>query len=130
MPRSQRRCTRVWSGAHTYEQALHTAESWVPDNADEATREQFAFLCGGVTHQLGGTLLGLRPVASDAFDENRAGPDHVASTVASKQVLDDAVTQLDDRGIAHAGVKDIGFGHILEFRDPDNTALELIAPKG
>ena len=31
-------------------------------------------------------------------------------------------------GIAHAGVKNIGAGHILEFRDPDNVALELFAP--
>lgn len=102
----------------------------VPDNADDATREQLSFLYGGVIYQLGNTLLGLRPVASDTFDENRVGLDHVAFTVASKQVLDDAVTLLDSRGVIHAGVKDIGSGHILEFRDPDNIALELFAPEG
>ncbi len=35
----------------------------VPENADEATRNQFSFLYGGVIYDLGGTLLGLRPVA-------------------------------------------------------------------
>jgi glyoxylase I family protein len=101
----------------------------VPEDADEATREQLGFLFGGVIYQLGSTLLGLRPVASDTFDENRVGLDHVAFTVASRQVLDDAVTLLDGRGISHGGVKDIGAGYILEFRDPDNIALELFTPK-
>ena len=41
----------------------------VPDNADEATRDQLRFLFGGVVYDLGGTLIGLRPVASDRFDE-------------------------------------------------------------
>ena len=38
----------------------------VPDNADEATRDQLSFLYGGVIYDLGGTLLGLRPVATIA----------------------------------------------------------------
>lgn len=36
---------------------------------------------------------------------------------------------LSERGIAHGDIKDIGAGYILEFRDPDNIALELFAPK-
>ena len=39
------------------------------------------------------------------------------------------MTLLDGRGVRHEGVKDIGAGYILEFRDPDNIALELFAPK-
>ena len=38
-----------------------------------------------------------------------------------------AVGLLDEAGIAHEGVKDIGVASILEFRDPDGIALELIA---
>lgn len=102
----------------------------LPRGADEATREQLGFLYGGVIYQLGGTLLGLRPVADDSFNENRVGLDHLAFTVDDRAVLDDAAAQLDGQGIAHAGVKDIGSGYILEFRDPDNIALELFAPKG
>lgn len=101
----------------------------VPEGADEATREQLAFLYGGVIYQLGDTLLGLRPVADDRFNENRVGLDHLAFRVDDRQVLDDAAIQLDDRGIAHGGVKDIGAGYILEFRDPDDIALELFAAK-
>jgi glyoxylase I family protein len=101
----------------------------VPDNADELTRSRLDFLCGGVIYDLGGALIGLRPVATDAFDENRVGLDHIAFRVGSKADLDDAAAHLDDLGIRHEPVKDIGPSYILEFRDPDNIALELTAPK-
>lgn len=99
-----------------------------PD-ADEATREQFGFLFGGVIYQLGNSLLGLRPVADDRFSENRAGLDHVCFAVATIDDLHDAVALLEGRGVDHSGIKDLGTGYILEFRDPDNIALELFAPK-
>ncbi|MCU1631640.1 MAG: glyoxalase [Micrococcaceae bacterium] len=101
----------------------------VPDDADDATRKQLGFLYGGVIYKLGDSLLGLRPVADDRFDENRVGLDHVSFNVGSRQELDAAATLLDAHQITHGGVKDIGAGYILEFRDPDNIALELLAPK-
>jgi len=72
----------------------------------------------------------LRPVGKDNFDEDRVGLDHVSFAVASGAELEAAVALLDERGIAHKGLRDIGAGFILEFRDPDNIALELFAPKG
>ncbi len=101
----------------------------VPDNADQATRGRLDFLAGGVVYDLGGALIGLRPVASDAFDENRVGLDHISFRTASKAELDYAAQHLDGLGINHEPVKDIGPSYILEFRDPDNIALELTAPK-
>ena len=101
----------------------------VPENADEATRSQLSFLYGGVIYDLGGTLLGLRPVANDRFDEDRTGLDHIAFRLGSKEELDSAALHLDEVGVAHEPVKDIGPSFILEFRDPDNIALELTAPK-
>ncbi|MEE3753437.1 VOC family protein [Mycobacterium intracellulare] len=101
----------------------------VPDNADESTRNQLSFLFGGVIYDLGGTLLGLRPVAADRFDEDRVGLDHIAFRLTSRVELDSAAAHLDDLGVAHEPVKDIGPSYILEFRDPDNIALELTAPK-
>ena len=101
----------------------------VPENADEATRNLLGFLFGGVVYDLGGTLLGLRPVATDRFDENRVGLDHIAFRLSSKGELDAAATHLDEVGVQHEPVKDIGPSYILEFRDPDNIALELTAPK-
>ena len=99
----------------------------MPEDADGETREKLWFLFGGVIYRTGDILVGLRPVAKDSFDENRAGLDHVAFRLDSKDDLDAAAAHLDDLGIAHEPIKDIGMGHILEFRDPDNIALELIA---
>ncbi|OBI86722.1 VOC family protein [Mycobacterium asiaticum] len=101
----------------------------IPENADEKLRNRLGFLFGGVIYDMGGGLLGLRPVATDRFDENRVGLDHLAFRVASKDELDAAATHLDELGIAHGPIKDIGPSYILEFRDPDNIALELTAPK-
>lgn len=100
----------------------------LPEDADEETRQQPWFLFGGVIYRLGDSLLGLRPVGEDAFAEDRTGLDHVSFAVPSHADLVDAVATLDQRGVAHGGIKDIGAGHILEFRDPDNIALELYAP--
>ncbi|XKK60782.1 VOC family protein [Streptomyces sp. ARC32] len=100
----------------------------LPADADDRTREELSFLFGGVIYQLGDSLLGLRPVASDRFDENRVGLDHVSFAVSGREDLEAALRVLADRGIANAGIKDIGAGYILEFRDPDNIALELFAP--
>lgn len=101
----------------------------LPVDADEATREQLSFLYGGVIYKLGDSLLGLRPVGGDNFAADRTGLDHVSFAVDSRSDLDSAGAMLDQRGVAHEEVKDIGAGYILEFRDPDNIALELFAPK-
>ena len=101
----------------------------VPADADDATRERLAFLFGGVVYNVGDSRVGLRPGADDTFDEDRTGLDHLAFRLGSKSELDDAATHLDALGIAHEPVKDIGVMYILEFRDPDNIALELVAPK-
>ncbi len=102
-----------------------------PASADQATKDALWFTFGGVIYQFPGGLLGLRPMApgDDAFSPDRVGLDHVAFTVPSREALDEAGTLLDGLGVAHAGVKDIVTGWILEFRDPDGIALELYAAK-
>ena len=99
----------------------------VPADADDATREQMWWLFGGVVYQMPGGFFGLRPVApgGDRFDEDRAGLDHLSFKVSSRADLDTAVATLDG-----LGVKDIGLGCLLEFRDPDNIALELWSDAG
>jgi len=101
----------------------------VPEGIDDVTRAKYDFLFGGVIYDMGHGLIGLRPVATDRFDEDRAGLDHLAFMLDSKADIDAAATHLDELGIAHETVKDIGPAYILEFRDPDNIALELSAPK-
>jgi glyoxylase I family protein len=101
----------------------------LPEDADEETRQQLSFLFGGVIYRLGDSLLGLRPVGTDAFAEDRTGLDHLSFQVDSRSDLVTAVELLDERGVAHGGIKDVGAGYVLEFRDPDNIALELFAPQ-
>ncbi|GAA2047724.1 VOC family protein [Williamsia deligens] len=100
----------------------------LPDDADQDTQDQLWFLFGGVIYQFPGGLFGLRPVGDDAFDEDRTGLDHVSFSVDSYSALEDAVATLDRLGVEHGEIKDAGGISILEFRDPDNIALELTGP--
>lgn len=116
-----------------YEQVFDLAVAFeVPPGADPDTREQLSFLYGGVIYHLGSGLLGLRPVAPhpDRFDEDRVGLDHLSLVVSDRQALEAAAAHLDELGVAHEQIKDLGAGVVLEFRDPDNIALELFAPAG
>ena len=101
----------------------------IPDGIDEATRAKYDFLFGGVIYDIGHALIGLRPVGRDSFDENRTGLDHLALRLDTLADINAAATHLDELGITRGPVKDIGPSWILEFRDPDNIALELTAPK-
>lgn len=109
---------------------FEVAFEWDP-NADEKTKKSLWFLFGGVIYTFPGGLLGLRPVASngDTFDEDRTGLDHLSLGVASHQDLLGAVALLDELGIEHEPIKGAGPGlAIVEFRDPDNIALEISGP--
>ncbi|MGV0794766.1 VOC family protein [Mycolicibacterium sp. XJ1819] len=101
----------------------------LPEDADEQTRDQLWFLFGGVIYHAGSALVGLRPAGRDTFDENRTGLDHLAFEVGSRAELEAAAAHLDALGIPHEPVKDAVVMDLLEFRDPDNIALELTAPK-
>lgn len=99
----------------------------LPPDADDETQQTLSFLFGGVIYRLpGDQLLGLRPVGpkGDRFDEDRVGLDHLSFGVED---LDAAVAVLDELGIEHEPVKDLGAARIVELRDPDGIALELYA---
>jgi glyoxylase I family protein len=97
-------------------------------------------LPSGVFLSNGAVGLGLGPSpdpsrapASDRFDEARIGLDHLSFSVASRDELERARQLLDERGMPHGEVTDLGdaFGmYILAFRDPDNIQLELTAAYG
>jgi glyoxylase I family protein len=84
----------------------------------------------------GALILGLRDQdghSDDRFDEFRVGLDHVSFTVGSRADLDGAVRILDQWGVPHGEIEDLGsdFGlYVLAFRDPDNIQLELSAAYG
>ena len=71
-----------------------------------------------------------RSPAGDRFDEARVGLDHLSFSVANRAELERARQLLDERGVSHGEITDLGdaFGlYILAFRDPDNIQLELTA---
>lgn len=73
-----------------------------------------------------------RAPSDDRFDEARIGLDHLSLSVASRAELERAERLLDERGVPHGEITDLGdaFGIcILVFRDPDNIQLELSAPR-
>lgn len=65
----------------------------------------------------------------DEFDPVRVGLDHLAFAVQSVEALEEWLAWLDDNGVEHSEIKDIGFGHMIELRDPDGVQLELFARK-
>ena len=93
-------------------------------------------LQGGIVLMNAGTFIGLRPCdparqeEKDVFDPFRVGLDHMSFNVESRAVLEAAMTQLEERGIAHGGVTELmPFGiALLPFKDPDGIQLEICAP--
>ena len=73
-----------------------------------------------------------RAPGNDRFDEARIGLDHLSLSVADRAALERAVGFLDERGVPHGEITDLGEGfgiYILAIRDPDNIQLELTAPR-
>ena len=101
----------------------------VPEDADEETREQLWFLFGGVIYHTGTRWSACGRSPPTASTRTGSAWTTSRSRSPSKDEMDAAAAHLDGLGIAHEPVKDIGTMYILEFRDPDNIALELIAPK-
>jgi glyoxylase I family protein len=62
-----------------------------------------------------------------AFDESRAGLDHLEFLVADRSDLDIWAARLDDLGIPHSGIKEPSYtsNSMITFRDPDNIQLEF-----
>jgi glyoxylase I family protein len=74
-----------------------------------------------------------RAPTNDRFDEARIGLDHLSFSVPSRDELERAKRLLDERGVPHGEITDLGDAaglYILAFRDPDNIQLELTAAYG
>lgn len=71
-----------------------------------------------------------RAPLGDRFDEARIGLDHLSFQGASRDELERARRLLDDCGVPHGEITDLGDAfslYILAFRDSDNIQLELTA---
>jgi len=63
-----------------------------------------------------------------AFTELTTGLDHLGLTAESRSDLEDWERRFDELGVPYTPIRDMEFGYHLNFRDPDNIALELSAP--
>jgi catechol 2,3-dioxygenase-like lactoylglutathione lyase family enzyme len=61
----------------------------------------------------------------DRFSEFRVGLDHVAFGCENRAAVEEWAAHLDDLGVEHSGIKDVPYGSVLTFRDPDNIQLEF-----
>lgn len=62
------------------------------------------------------------------FDPACTGLDHLAFHVSSRADLDAWSTWLDERGVEHSEVKQVGdLGWMILLRDPDGIQLELFS---
>lgn len=62
------------------------------------------------------------------FDPVRTGLDHLALHVSAVGDLDEWRRRLVTSGVETSEPKQVQFGWIIEFRDPDGMQLELFAP--
>ena len=105
-------------------------ESPPPD--DPAAAETFTVLFGGVVMIRGNLIMGLRPMApaTDRFDPDRVGLDHLSFGVPGREDLEQAIRLFDEHGVPHGEISRLSsFGiDVLSFEDPDGIQLELTAP--
>ncbi|QIG43118.1 hypothetical protein G5V58_10415 [Nocardioides anomalus] len=66
--------------------------------------------------------------AGGPFSELHTGVDHVGLTASSREELEAWERRFDEHGVVYTPIRDMEFGHHLNFRDPDGIALELTAP--
>lgn len=78
-----------------------------------------------------GLIVGLRQhngtAAGARFNHEHVGLDHFGYHVADRAAVEKFQTRFDELGVEHSGIVDDPFGSHLNFRDPDNIALEIFA---
>jgi glyoxylase I family protein len=80
--------------------------------------------------QTGFTLSLLRHegAAGGRFTELTTGLDHLGLTAATRGDLEEWERRFDEHGVTYTPIRDMEMGYHLNFRDPDDIALELSAP--
>jgi catechol-2,3-dioxygenase len=102
---------------------------WQPlmDGEEDGIRYTVGFLPGanvifGLRHHENGS--------GDEFSPGRTGLDHVAFSVPTRDALEAWQTTFQEKNVVHSPIVDVPYGHCLNFKDPDNIALEIFAMPG
>ena len=81
-----------------------------------------------VTVHPSGIILGLREFKSnegEAFSPDRTGIDHLSFGVGSRAELEKWEALFEEKGVNYTPLIDSEYGHHINFKDPDNIALEM-----
>jgi catechol 2,3-dioxygenase-like lactoylglutathione lyase family enzyme len=63
----------------------------------------------------------------EIFDPTRTGLDHVGFVAPDRDTLVQWEHRLSDKGVKHSQIVDQAWGSSLNFRDPDDMQLQIIA---
>jgi glyoxylase I family protein len=99
---------------------------WSKVHEGEAEGDRFAL---GFVGPIGVALRQAANGTADPFSADRTGLDHLAFAVGARSDLDAWEQKFRERGVEFTPTMDEDYGHVLNFRDPDNIALEVFAPK-
>jgi catechol 2,3-dioxygenase-like lactoylglutathione lyase family enzyme len=103
-----------------YEQ-LFDLDLVIDEPGDE--RRAKVYRLRGTTQMLG--LVEHRGNDGAEFRPDRTGLDHAAFAVSTRADVDAWAERLDGAGVEHSGRIDVPIGAILNFADPDGTALSI-----
>ncbi len=81
-------------------------------------------------HRQTGFMIAIATHEGDAgtpFTELNTGLDHLGFIAASRDELVEWEQKLDALGVTYTPIRDMELGYHLNFRDPDNIALEIMA---
>jgi glyoxylase I family protein len=62
-----------------------------------------------------------------SFSEFRTGLDHLALSVSSRDDLEEWAEHFKAHGVDQSPIRDMSYGSVLVFRDPDGIQVELFA---
>jgi catechol 2,3-dioxygenase-like lactoylglutathione lyase family enzyme len=91
----------------------------------EANDQRFAF--GFIGSGVGLALRQHLTSEGGGFAPNATGLDHLAFAVGSRADLESWEKKFDEHGVSYTPTIDEAYGHVLNFKDPDNIALEVFA---
>src|SRR3954466_10997987 len=93
----------------------------------EADDQKFAF--GFIGSAVGLSLRQHLNRKAESFRPDTTGLDHLAFAVGSRDDLAAWEKKFAEHSVAYTPTMDEGYGHVLNFKDPDNIALEVFAPQ-
>jgi glyoxylase I family protein len=108
-----RRSTDFYNRLFDTETVLTTEDEFGPLTISASPSIMFGFRTHATTGE------------ADRFDAARVGLDHFGFHVADPEQLEAWRARLDEQGVPNSGIVEDAYGLHLNFRDPDDIALEF-----